>query len=118
MREVGGNRLFGGYEDSCGDGWSGGLAGTSHDTFSGVFTRSGVATALITANFTGSVLGSSSGTMVLTITVLIAPDGTEDGSWVIKHGTAGLLGLHGHGTWSFAGGEGDCSMATYEGVVH
>ncbi len=111
-KNPGGNMFLVGTENSV---WSGSFSGTSTDVLYVVVHRGGVVTARITASFSGMV-GTATGTMVLHITVLIAPDGSEGGTWVITGATGELAGIHGEGKWmAFApfGTEG-----AYSGQVH
>jgi hypothetical protein len=50
------------------------------------------------------------------ITVLIAPDGSEGGGWVIMSGTGELAGLRGEGRWWAHESWG--SEDSYSGVIH
>ncbi len=94
-KNPGGNMFLVGTENSV---WSGSFTGTSTDVLYVVIHRNMVVTARITVSFTGTV-GTAEGTMVLEVTVLIAPDGSEGGTWVIKDGAGELAGIHGEGKW-------------------
>ncbi len=92
---AGGNTFLVGAESST---WSGSFSGTSSDVLYVIIHGKGVVTARIIVDFTGTVNGVA-GTMTMVITVLIAPDGSEGGNWVIQNASGGLAGLHGEGKW-------------------
>ncbi len=113
-KDAGGNTFWSGQEVTFGDGWSGDISGTSVDYFTCMVHRNGVVQGFFTFYFTGTVLGSASGTMVIEMSLISTGAGRAVGSWVIKSADGGLAGLHGQGTayidWN--------PMVSYSGQVH
>jgi len=108
-----GNQFFTGYEYGA---WTGTFDGTSYEPFKGVVFKSGTLWAIITINFTGTVLGEH-GTAVMKLTVNAPPDVTMGGRWEIVSGSGGLRHLHGFGTWIYVGDAATYSYGDYEGKV-
>jgi len=113
QKVVGGNEFFSGTEQTARTGWSGDLAGTSFDTFTGVIHQNGAVVAQLTVYFDGSVLGRS-GTMVMDVSCLANNGHGFAGKWFIRSGTGGLAGLHGNGSWGAWGGD----LVEYSGSAH
>ncbi len=111
---VGGNQFFTGEGVTVGNGWSGDFRGTSVDYFSSVAHKNGVVNARFTVYFSGTVLGSQFGTMVLEMGLVYTTTGRMGGSWVIKSAEGGLAGLHGAGEWWIDWDP----VASYSGKVH
>jgi len=113
-KNAGGNEFWSGEEVTFGDGWSGGISGSSVDYFRCVFHRNGVIQGFFTFYFTGTVLGSDLGTLVIEMSLITTGAGRWMGSWVIKSAAGGLAGLHGEGKACI-----DMNpMVSYSGKVH
>ncbi len=111
---VGGNQFFTGYEYG---GWTGTFTGTSYEPFNGVIFKSGTMWAIITINFTGTVLGEN-GTAVMKLTVNAPPPpAIMGGRWAIVSGSGGLRHLHGFGTWIWVADMATYSYGNYDGTV-
>ena len=97
--------------------WTGGLSGTSFDTFHAVSQPKGeddwLAIGTLWVNFEGTVNGVA-GKMLMRVNFADRGDGFMDGHWSIVKGWDGLEGASGQGTWIIFYED---AAATYSGVV-
>ena len=98
--------------------WQGHLTGVGETEWVVRAYASGRATFSSQGVFTGTVLGSETGTMEYRLTGRIPPGGGDwYGQWVILGGTGGLANVHGQGIW-YGPGFGYDPDHWYEGQVH
>lgn len=96
--------------------WTGGLSGTSFDTFKAVFQpfgEGGFGIGTLWVNFDGAV-NEVDGKLLMRLNFWAHGDGFMHGHWTIVKGADGLEGVSGGGTWII--GPEDI-LADYNGVV-
>lgn len=108
---AGGNTFKYGEETGT---WKGTFDGTSFDFFELVVHPAGFVTCQGQINFSGTVNGEKTGTMIILFVGKKNLDtGLWSGKWVILGGTDDLAYLHGQGTW-----EGPSFNLVYSGQIH
>ena len=114
-READGNTFISATEHEV---WVGDFEGTGEAEFRVGRFSSGFLNVWLRSNFTGTVLGSEEGTMVIQLVGKKVPaDGDWYGQWVILSGTGPLAKVRGQGTWWGPGGRYSPAIY-YEGRIH
>jgi len=107
------------YGEEIGE-WTGGISGTSFDTFKAVYQPKGeddwLFVGTLWVNFEGMVNGVS-GKMLLRVNFADRGDWFMDGHWSIVKGWDGLEGVSGQGTWIQWYDVEPVPPATYNGMV-
>lgn len=99
--------------------WTGGISGTSFDTFKAVFQPNdelGFFVGTLWVNFEGTVNGVE-GKMLMRVNFFDGGDGFMDGHWSIVKGWDGLEGVSGQGTWIIWYNVDPVPPAEYSGMV-